>query len=159
MWHQFSLILPSTFLDKVNYIALCLCCMNANRRAFSPAFRLGCQVKCNYPCADEYRLAFLTLPSLCTKAEGLVFNLKSWLFSRGTERAVESWLKRVRNEVRLTGGKEQRGSPGSWRGCTLAGRAVDPSFPWANLFSLSWCEEWANVSGPTESPGLTDIPQ
>lgn len=70
-------ILPSTFLDKVNYFAPSLRCMNANRWAFSPAFNLGCQVRCNYPGADEYWPAFLTPPLLCTKAESLVFNLKS----------------------------------------------------------------------------------
>lgn len=61
------------------------------RRAFSPAFRPGCQVRCNDAGAEEYRLACPTPDLLCTKAEGLVFNFSNLgLFSRGAASAQSS---------------------------------------------------------------------
>lgn len=41
--------------------------------------------------------------------------------------------------------RDERGSPGSKRGCVVSGRASVVPFPSSNLFSLSWCEEQTNM--------------
>lgn len=50
--------LPGTFLAKLDYFGPPLRPVNANGRAFSPAFSHGCPVRRDYPGADEYRLVF-----------------------------------------------------------------------------------------------------